>query len=121
MRTATNTQQVVHESRLRTDSLVAIGIASVGLTTSVLVRSRIPAWAEMWLLAGCLFAFFKWLTWLQRPARCGDVGAKLQFGYLFGWVGLDVEEFCTPAPFQPEFAAKEWALAALKTVCGAAL
>jgi alginate O-acetyltransferase complex protein AlgI len=75
----------------------------------------------MWLLAGCLFAFFKWLTWAQRSARCREVGAKLQLAYLFGWVGLDVEEFCTPAPRQMEVAVSEWAVAALMTVCGAAL
>src|SRR5262245_2550126 len=111
MRTATNTQQVVHESRVRTDSLVASGIASIGLTTLVFLRSLIPAWAEMWLLAGCLFAFFKWLTWTHRSAPSRDAGAKTQLGYLFGWVGLDVEEFCTPARLQRGVTASEWALA----------
>src|SRR5262249_25048652 len=49
MRTATNTQPIIQESRPRTDTVIAAGIASVGLIALVSLRSRIPAWSEMWL------------------------------------------------------------------------
>src|SRR5262245_23950706 len=114
MRTAMNLHAPVDRPYQKREYSIAVATALTGAITLVSLRSRIPAWAEMWLLAGCLFAFFKWLTWSHRPARNRDVGAKRRLGYLFGWVGLDVEEFCTPAPINREVAASEWALAALK-------
>src|SRR5262245_8149443 len=100
---------------------IAVATALTGAITLLYLHSRLPAWAEMWLLAGCLFAFFKRLTWAHRSARICGVGAKLKLAYLFGWVGLDVEEFCTPAPVEQEVAPNEWAVATLKTACGATL
>ncbi|MGE5191312.1 MAG: MBOAT family protein [Deltaproteobacteria bacterium] len=76
-------------------------------------------WEVMWLMAVCLFAFFKWLTWSHRSARIRDIGAEYRLGYLFGWVGLDVDEFCALARFDRKVAAREWILAAMMTMCGA--
>jgi alginate O-acetyltransferase complex protein AlgI len=119
MRTAPTTHPIVRASRQQSVFPIAIGFGSAGLIALLCLRSHVPAWAEMWLLAGCLFAFFKWLTWAHRSARYRNAGAKLRLGYLFGWVGLNVEEFCTSAQLSRNVAASQWALALLKMMCGA--
>jgi hypothetical protein len=100
-------------------AIAAISLACLFGTT--LLQPHLPAWAKMWLLAVCLFAFFKWLTWSHRPVRNRAIGAKQSLGYLFGWVGLDADEFCTSAPFDRNADSREWMLAVLKMLLGAAV
>jgi hypothetical protein len=121
MKTAVNVHTSVDRLHQMAKYSIAVGAVLAGSIALLPLRSRIPAWAEMWFLAACLFAFFKWLTWTRRSAKNRNTGAKRRLGFLFGWAGLDVEEFCTPAPFANKVAASEWAVAALKSVCGAAL
>jgi hypothetical protein len=96
-------------------------ICGAGVLAAVALRPYFPAWTEMWLLAGSLFAFFKWLTWSHRSMHRSSGGTTGTLGYLFGWVGLNADEFCAAASADRQPSAREWALAAAKTMLGAFL
>ncbi len=53
--------------------------------------SQWPPWAVMWLLASCIYATCKWLTW-----RCADahrVPPWKHAAYLLAWPGMDAGAF----------------------------
>ena len=56
------------------------------------VRGFLPSWGFMWLLAFCIFAGCKWLTFARVP-KCEK---WRQLAYLFGWPGMDAKEFLGP-------------------------
>jgi alginate O-acetyltransferase complex protein AlgI len=90
----------------------SIAIATLSLAAAIGVGAEVAPWARMWGVAFALFVFLKWLTWSRRSPRYSNVGRGMQIGYLFGWVGLDADEFCAPAAQQAHSTAREW-LAAL--------
>jgi hypothetical protein len=101
-----------------TFSIVAL-TCGAGVLAAIALRPYFPAWAEMWLVAVSLFVFFKRLTWSRRSLRHSSVGTTRTLGYLFGWVGLDADEFCVLAQPNRTCGTWEWGLAIAKTLLGA--
>lgn len=70
--------------------------------TWTLWAGRIPAWAEMWLLAWTIFAGCKCLVWWHVPLADGSIGRCV--GFMIAWTGMDAAAFAgsrhvaTPAP-----------------------
>ena len=61
---------------------------------AVMVRSILPAWVFMWLMASAIFFGYKWLTW-RRACRSGcHPSVARSLGYLFAWPGMDAMAFC---------------------------
>jgi Membrane bound O-acyl transferase family len=85
------------------------------------LRSALPAWAFMWLLAAAIFTGCKWQTWWDSSAGRLPGHWKRSFAYLLLWPGMDAEEFldthAEPRRIQPH----EWMAASAKTAAGAAL
>lgn len=75
----------------------------------------------MWLLAGGIFAGFKWQTWWDATvARCtGNWGRTL--AYLLLWPGMDADEFFEPRTAKRRIAVREWMWTLGKTLAGAVL
>jgi hypothetical protein len=121
MQTAFPPGSIVRDPREPVLHSIVTLIGGAGVFTAVALRPHVSAWAEMWLLAGSLFAFFKWLTWSRRSVFHSSVGTTRTLGYLFGWVGLDVDEFCVPAQPDQTGGAREWGVAIVKTLLGAAV
>lgn len=94
-------------------------IATAGFAAAIAARSVVPAWAEMWLVAITLFGIFKWLTWSRRSEQYAAVSIARSLGYLFGWVGLDADEFCTRNAADRRPNASEWRIATANTLLGA--
>ena len=102
-----------------TDSLLALAFP-----TALWLGSRgLPAWVRMWMLvAGEVFAV-KWLM-LRHARACGSKATFVQqLTFLFAWTGTDAMRFFQCGPASPTLAgpAREWALAAVKTLVGIAL
>jgi Membrane bound O-acyl transferase family len=80
--------------------------------------ANFPRWAWMWVLAFCIYAFCKWLTWRATPH--GKTPRWLQAGYLLAWPGMDAATFLDrdperkPAKPHP----REWLFAAAKLALG---
>jgi alginate O-acetyltransferase complex protein AlgI len=71
----------------------------------------VPAWAWMWLLAGCIFAGAKWLTWRTSASRLSGSASVI---YWLGWPGLDASPFENRLS-EKQFASwKEWVFALSK-------
>lgn len=79
----------------------------------------LPPWAIMWIVAFAWFGFFKWLTWTRRSPQFSDPDPGKQFGYLFGWVGCDPNEFCTPTAPAAAPNKHDWLVALGQTLIGA--
>ena len=121
MRNATLKQLVLDAPRERSFDFVACGIATAGVLATITLHDCIPAWGEMWLVAGSLFLLFKWLTWSRRSTRHSAIGGFSAWGYFCGWVGLDADEFCKSPSSVKQPVGRDWALAAGKTLLGAAV
>jgi alginate O-acetyltransferase complex protein AlgI len=80
---------------------------------------ELPPWAKMWIVAFAWFGFFKWLTWSRRSPQFSNLGPGKQFGYLCGWVGFEVNEFCTPTAPEAKPPAHDWLVALGQTLIGA--
>jgi predicted DCC family thiol-disulfide oxidoreductase YuxK len=89
------------------------------LTVSTVVWGiRLAAWKYMWAIAGALFVGCKWMTF--RAAQHPDASFGRIVGFLFGWPGMNAEEFFSAQTVQrPRFDA--WALAASKVLLGSVL
>ena len=85
---------------------------------SLFLRSSLPAWAFMWLLAFAIYAGCKWLTWWQAAARANP---WRQLGYLLFWPGMDARAFLDSRTHPARPSASEWLFAAVKTLLGATL
>ena len=85
----------------------------------IFFRPMLAPWVFMWALAFSMFSGCKWLTWRQVGAH-----RNLQWrdaAYLFGWVGLDAENFLHPTVNPPKHRLISWVAAVLKTLFGAVL
>ncbi len=85
------------------------------------MRPFVPAWCEMILVALGFLANFKWLTWTRRSTGFATATPGTGFGYLFGWIGLNADEFCTRLPLDDRPQVRQWSIAFSKTVLGAAV
>jgi hypothetical protein len=85
----------------------------------IALGQRMAPWLFMWALAFAMFFGCKWLTWWQ----CREIDAPMwrHVGYLIAWVGMDARTFLDTATAMPAPKIKEWLIAGLKTVFGAAL
>ena len=83
------------------------------------VRNALPPWAFMWLLAGCIYAGLKWLSWWR--ARGVPHARWRSIAYLLAWPGMEAERFLhkrhRAAPPSP----RKWAWAIFETALGATL
>jgi D-alanyl-lipoteichoic acid acyltransferase DltB (MBOAT superfamily) len=81
--------------------------------------NTLPAWGIMWVLAVLMFVSCKWLTWWQGGGYAAPTTRSL--AYLFAWPGLDAKTFLRESQ-NPHFSsARDWSIALLKTLFGAAL
>lgn len=87
--------------------------------TSVL-QSGVPSWALMWLLAFCIFAGCKWLTWRRRHLQVPHPGWR-SAAYLFAWPGMDAASFLSSRSRVRRPALSSWINAGFVTLLGAAL
>lgn len=83
-------------------------------------RDHLPNWIFMWLFVTAMFAGCKWLTWRRAQKRHHTTNMTRNFGYLFGWPGMDASSFLTG---QQDATPKltEWLLAAARVVVGVTL
>ncbi len=79
----------------------------------------LPAWVWMWTIALALFLGSKWITILQLVRTGHRPGLRL-LAYSFLWPGMDANAFCGNKLTTPPHA-REWTLAATKTLLGAAV
>ena len=86
----------------------------------VTFRSRLAAWAFMWLLALAVFAGLKWATW-WRIRMVVAHNPWRSAAYLLAWPGMDAESFLDSQQPGPRPQPDEWFGASLKTVAGAVL
>jgi alginate O-acetyltransferase complex protein AlgI len=71
---------------------VPLAVLPVGVA---LLRSALPSWVFMWLLAFAMFLGCKWLTW-RRALRNGCRGTIARsLGHFFVWPGMDAKTFLT--------------------------
>ncbi len=87
--------------------------------TVIFFRSALAPWVFMWALAFAMFFGCKWLTWRQAGAR--QPFHWRDAAYLFGWVGLDAENFLDQTAKAPEPPLISWIAAVLKTLFGVVL
>jgi hypothetical protein len=87
--------------------------------SAVTVPLGLPRWATMWLLAGGLYFGLKFLAWrLAAPLSW----SRRTLGWWLAWPGMDARRFMTTSRgAAPTAAAKEWLVAAAKTIFGAVL
>jgi len=78
------------------------------------------SWMLMWTTAGSLYAFCKWLSYRDAPAR-GTAANGRSLAYLLLWPGMDAAAFLARSDRPASPSASEWAAAALKTILGVAL
>jgi predicted DCC family thiol-disulfide oxidoreductase YuxK len=92
----------------------------LALAAGVIGKS-LPPWLYMWTLAFALFAGCKWLCFRNELAKGTRPGLGRSLGFLFGWIGMDAEDFLAKdnAPETPR--ATEWLFASLKIFVGAIL
>lgn len=88
--------------------------------STILLRSRAPAWLFMWTLAFAIFFGLKWMTWWQArgciPHRPGR-----SLAYIAAWPGMDAESFLDSRNFKPAPTTRDWLWAGLKTCFGVLL
>lgn len=93
----------------------------LGTTTALGVCGDLPRWGRMWLLAGTVFAGFKWLTFCA--ARSGGVKTtrRRSLEYLLLWPGMDARTFLDVTAGAKVPPMREWMVAAGKMFLGATL
>jgi predicted DCC family thiol-disulfide oxidoreductase YuxK len=79
----------------------------------------LPGWLWMWTIALALFLGAKLITILNF-LRTGHTAGPRLLAYAFLWPGMDARAFCSNNLVQPPVV-REWALAATKTLIGAAV
>src|SRR5436190_9338643 len=86
---------------------------------AVTVPLGLPRWATMWLLAGGLYFGLKFLAWrLAAPLP----SSRRKLGWWLAWPGMDARRFMATSRGTASAAgAKEWSVAAAKTILGAVL
>jgi predicted DCC family thiol-disulfide oxidoreductase YuxK len=82
------------------------------------VRSSVPAWAFMWMLALALYAGCKWLTWWNSPRTANTSWRPA--AYLFAWPGMDAGQFLR-GDHLSALPRSSWLAALSRTSAGAAL
>ncbi len=93
-------------------------LAAVLLPAAIAAGGALPGWIRMWLTAGAFFFGFKLLTlWRVGSSVPASVGRRL--AYLFGWVGMDAEEFLAPAGQGRIAPRREWVRAGRNLAAGA--
>ncbi len=84
-------------------------------------RGALAPWAFMWLLAGALFAGFKWLTGRRTETPRHRAGFLRSLGYLVAWPGMDAVSFLSTGSRVARPTAAAWREPALKVVLGCLL
>ncbi len=93
---------------------VAPLVALVGIAISL--RSLLPAWGFMWVLAAAIFFGLKWLSWWRARGEVAHAAWR-SWAYLFGWPGMDAAAFLgDERPARPS--ARRWLWATAKTFAG---
>lgn len=121
MSTAQINQTPAFSARIGTARGIAPALFVSCIAAVELLRGDVAAWVEMWSLAFVLFGFFKWLTWVRRPAHARSTTPARTRAYFLGWVGMDVDSFCGAQLKDCIATRAEWKMAAGNTVLGAAL
>lgn len=86
------------------------------------LRNEMAPWVCMWVLAGAIFAGCKWLTFRRALNLRSRPALSRALGYLFAWPGMDAAKFFgNETSAANHISNKQWLLACLKTVSGAAL
>jgi Membrane bound O-acyl transferase family len=87
---------------------------------AALLYNRAQPWAFMWALAFSIYMGLKWLSWWQARSRIPHSGWR-SIAYLFGWPGMDAEDFLdAAAPVLPP-RGRHWVAALSKTMVGGIL
>jgi hypothetical protein len=82
------------------------------------LRSTLPAWGFMWLLAVTIFAALKWLTW-WRARKNVEHARWRSIAYLVAWPGMDADSFLDSNQLPQRPAPHAWLWAIFETVLGA--
>jgi Membrane bound O-acyl transferase family len=85
---------------------------------AIVAGASLPPWAWMWLIAASHFIASKWITIF--PLLPGEVAPWPLIAYCLAWPGLDVHAFCQGKTADVP-SAREWAIASVKLLFGAAL
>jgi hypothetical protein len=86
---------------------------------AVAVRSLLPSWGFMWLLAFSIYAALKWLSWWR--ARRMPQSRWRSIVYLLAWPGMGAQSFLDARRVAAPPARRNWAWATFETALGAAL
>src|SRR6266567_2781640 len=84
--------------------------------SACVVRSTLPPWGFMWVLAFAIYAALKWLTWWR--ARFGRARWR-STAYLLAWPGMDAESFLDRSKGVECVAGRAWFWATFETALGA--
>ncbi|HKS82758.1 MAG TPA: membrane bound O-acyl transferase family-domain-containing protein [Candidatus Acidoferrales bacterium] len=83
---------------------------------------RMAAWEFMWALAAAIFLGCKWETWFAAREERAEAPAWRSLAYLLLWPGMDARAFlATGGREVARPGARKWAVAAVKTLIGAAI
>jgi uncharacterized protein YqjF (DUF2071 family) len=109
-------QSTARRTPRRAGWLVLTGLIAL----STLAGRLLPPWAFMWMLAFCIWAGCKWMTFRSAQPQRSD-GTWRRIAYLLAWPGMDAAAFLdvTKLPARPP--AREWIAAIGKLIVGITL
>ena len=88
------------------------------VATALALRSHVPDWGFMWILAGAMFFAAKWITWFPYRRRGSPSRGLL---YLLAWTGMDANTFLDARITAARPVLREWIEPAVKAAAGLAL
>jgi predicted DCC family thiol-disulfide oxidoreductase YuxK len=60
---------------------------------ALLLRTRVPSWVFMWVMALALYGGCKWLSYREARRHGAAPTFRRRAGYLLAWPGMDAKEF----------------------------
>jgi hypothetical protein len=123
MRLSMETILMAHQEKTSAPHQGWIGWAPLIVFTAAatLLRSAVPPWALMWILAIVIFSGFKWWTWWRAVDSRGRTTATRSLIYLFLWPGMDARRFLALDRWSYSPSSPAWIWALSKTIFSAGL
>jgi hypothetical protein len=106
------------ETLIRTEKWPAFAPLLILPMLALLLKTSLPRWAFMWMMASAIFVGCKWLTWCQAGKI---IPAWRDWAYLFLWPGLDANQFLTDQAPVRRPRLLSWMGALAKTLLGGIL
>jgi predicted DCC family thiol-disulfide oxidoreductase YuxK len=88
---------------------------------ALLLRTELPDWIFMWVMAFSLYGGCKWLTYRRATRRGASPSPARLAGYFLAWPGMDASAFFDKQKIPAPPRAIEWLTAAANVVFGCVL